>query len=88
MIRAFAPLIAKNGGGTILNIFSVLSWFSNGTFGAYTAAKAGAWGMTNELRLNLHPQNIKVAALHVGLLDTDMSAGINTPKIDPVDVAS
>src|SRR6476620_9952989 len=28
MIRTFAPILEKNGGGTILNILSVLSWLS------------------------------------------------------------
>jgi NAD(P)-dependent dehydrogenase (short-subunit alcohol dehydrogenase family) len=87
MIRAFAPMIAKNGGGSILNILSVLSWFSTGGFGAYTAAKSAEWGLTNVLRLNLHPQNVRVAGLHVGAMDTDMMSGANIDKSNPADIA-
>lgn len=87
MVRAFAPAIEKNGGGAILNVLSALSWFSIGNSGAYSAAKAGAWGMTNGLRLELAPKNIKVASLHVAYMDTDMASGVNAPKANPADVA-
>lgn len=87
MIRAFAPIIEKNGGGSILNILSVLSWISIGQEGAYTAAKAAEWGLTNVLRLELAPKNIKVAGLHVGFMDTDMTAGLDAPKSSPQDIA-
>ncbi|KHL97035.1 short-chain dehydrogenase [Paenibacillus sp. IHB B 3415] len=87
MARAFTPIIEKNGGGSILNILSVLSWFSMGASGAYTAAKAAAWALTNDLRLNLYPRNIRVAGLHVGFMETDMTTGIDAPKSNPSDIA-
>lgn len=88
MIRNFAPILINNGGGSILNILSALSWFSSGGGeGAYSAAKAAAWAMTNELRLNLYPQNVRVAGLHVGFMDTDMTSGVKAPKSNPADIA-
>ncbi|WP_169090442.1 SDR family oxidoreductase [Paenibacillus sp. PL91] len=88
MIRNFAPILINNGGGSILNILSALSWFSSGgSEGAYSAAKAAAWAMTNELRLNLYPQNVRVAGLHVGFMDTDMTSGVEAPKSNPADIA-
>ncbi|MEK3724674.1 SDR family oxidoreductase [Paenibacillus sp. FSL H8-0034] len=87
MIRAFAPIIENNGGGTILNILSVLSWFSIGNEGAYSAAKSAEWGMTNALRLSLALNNIRVAGLHVAFMDTDMTANVKAPKADPKDIA-
>jgi NAD(P)-dependent dehydrogenase (short-subunit alcohol dehydrogenase family) len=87
MVRTFAPILANNGGGSILNILSVLSWVSMGSSGAYTAAKAAEWGLTNELRLNLYPQNVRVASLHVGFMDTDMTSSIEAPKANPADIA-
>lgn len=87
MIRAFAPVIEKNGGGSILNILSVLSWVSTGQEGAYAAAKAAEWGLTNVLRLELAPKNIKVAGLHVGFMDTDMTTHVDAPKSSPQDIA-
>lgn len=87
MVRTFAPIIANNGGGSILNILSALSWVSSGTVGGYTAAKAAEWALTNDLRLNLYPQNVRVAGLHVGFMETDMTSSLEVPKSDPEDIA-
>ncbi|WHZ01206.1 SDR family oxidoreductase [Neobacillus sp. YX16] len=87
MVRTFAPILANNGGGTILNILSALSWVSSGTVGAYTAAKAAEWALTNDLRLNLYPQNVRVAGLHVGFMKTDMTSSLEVPKSNPEDIA-
>jgi NAD(P)-dependent dehydrogenase (short-subunit alcohol dehydrogenase family) len=87
MVRAFAPIIKKNGGGSILNVLSALSWFSSGTVGAYSAAKAAEWALTNDLRLNLYPHNIRVSGLHVGFMDTDMTTSLEVPKASPADIA-
>lgn len=87
MVRAFAPKIASNGGGTILNILSVLSWFSTVNLGAYSAAKSAEWALTNAIRLELADQKILVAGLHVGYIDTDLTAGISAPKLNAADVA-
>ncbi|NUU25904.1 MAG: SDR family NAD(P)-dependent oxidoreductase [Streptomycetaceae bacterium] len=86
-VRGFAPRIAASGGGAILNILSVLSWFSVPDAGAYCAAKSAAWSLTNALRLQLADQNIRVAGLHVGYMDTDMTRGIDQPKSHPADIA-
>lgn len=87
MIRSFAPVLEKNGGGTILNILSVLSWFSSGGSGAYSAAKSAQWSLTNTFRLTLAPKNIRIAGLHVGFMDTNMTANIQAPKVNPADIA-
>jgi NAD(P)-dependent dehydrogenase (short-subunit alcohol dehydrogenase family) len=86
--RAFAPILATNGGGAILNVLSVLSWLHVPAFGAYCAAKAAAWAMTNVVRQELAPRGIEVAALHVGYMNTDMVADIPGPKSDPARVAA
>ena len=87
VIRAFAPKISTNGGGSILNILSVLSWVSFPRSGAYCVAKSAEWSMTNALRVQLAEQNIRVAGLHVGYMDTDMTASITAPKSNPADIA-
>src|SRR5262245_22366134 len=47
--KAFAPILARNGGGALVDIHSVLSWM--GGFGAYGASKAAFWSATNSLRV-------------------------------------
>lgn len=91
--RAFAPVIEGNtagkGGGAILNVLSVLSWAHVPTSGAYAAAKAAAWALTDAVRTELAPRGIHVAALHVGYMDTDMVSYIPADqKTDPALVAA
>lgn len=86
--RAFAPVIEGNGGGAILNVLSVLSWWHPGGAGAYSAAKAAEWGQTNAVREELAPKGIAVSALHVGYMATDMAAHVpDDQKTDPAVIA-
>ena len=85
--RAFAPRIAANGGGSILNVLSALSWVSFPGVGGYCAAKSAEWSLTNALRQELAPQGIRVSGLHVGYMDTDLTALVTAPKLDVRDVA-
>jgi NAD(P)-dependent dehydrogenase (short-subunit alcohol dehydrogenase family) len=87
VIRAFAPVLAANGGGAIVNILSALSWFSTSGNGGYAAAKAAEWNMTNAVRLELAGQGTLVQGVHLGAADTDIMAGYDGPMIAPRDVA-
>jgi NAD(P)-dependent dehydrogenase (short-subunit alcohol dehydrogenase family) len=84
--RAFAPILAANSGGALVNIHSVLSWLAGS--GAYGASKAAAWSVTNSLRLELAPQNTQVVGVHAGFIDTDMVSAITRPKASPVEIAA
>jgi NAD(P)-dependent dehydrogenase (short-subunit alcohol dehydrogenase family) len=83
VIREFAPSLARNGGGAIVNVLSALSWFSTVGAGSYAAAKAAEWNMTNGVRLELAAQGTLVQGVLLGAADTDISAGYDGPKIDP-----
>jgi len=87
VIRAFAPVLADNGGGAIVNVLSALSWFAAPGAGAYAAAKAAEWNMTNGVRLELAAQNTFVQGVLLGAADTDIMAGYDGPMIDPRDVS-
>jgi NAD(P)-dependent dehydrogenase (short-subunit alcohol dehydrogenase family) len=84
--RAFAPVLAKNGGGAILNVLSILSWISVPNAGGYSASKAAAWSLTNWLRTALRGQGTQVVGVHAGPIDTDMAKDLTLPKVTPVDV--
>jgi NAD(P)-dependent dehydrogenase (short-subunit alcohol dehydrogenase family) len=85
--KAFAPVLARNGGGAIINVLSALSWVNFPSSATYGASKAAAWSLTNGLRQELRAQATQVLALHVGYMDTDMTARlVNTPKSRPEDV--
>jgi NAD(P)-dependent dehydrogenase (short-subunit alcohol dehydrogenase family) len=88
VVRAFAPVLARNGGGGIVNVLSALSWFSYDGANAYSAAKAAAWSLTNGVRLELTGQGTQVTGVVLGAADTDMMAGYTGPMTDPADVVA
>lgn len=87
VVRAFAPVLAANGGGAILNILSVLSWFSCDGSNPYAAAKAAEWSLANGIRLELAGQRTLVTGVHLAAADTDLMAGYDGAMIDPADAA-
>ncbi|PRY67064.1 short-subunit dehydrogenase [Glaciihabitans tibetensis] len=88
MTRAFAPILAANGGGAILNVVSALSWFSAPGATVYAATKAAAWSLTDGIRLELAGQGTQVLGLHMGLVDTDMTAGYEAEKLSPTELVT
>jgi NAD(P)-dependent dehydrogenase (short-subunit alcohol dehydrogenase family) len=86
--QAFAPVLARNGGGAIINVLSDATWFARPVLTAYSAAKSAAWSFTNALRIELRGQGTRVLALHVGYIDTEMSKDVDTRKSDPRQVAA
>jgi NAD(P)-dependent dehydrogenase (short-subunit alcohol dehydrogenase family) len=95
MIRAFAPILARNGGGAILNVLSAAAWNTVDGNTAYAAAKSAQWGLTNGVRVELERQGTLVAALVPGLVGTQTlfdfaeRNGIEFPDgavIDPADL--
>ena len=87
MCRAFAPVLKANGGGAIVNMLSVTSFYTNPFNASYGASKAAGWSLTNGVRLELHHQGTLVVAVHAGFIDTDMAALTNAPKDSPESVA-
>jgi NAD(P)-dependent dehydrogenase (short-subunit alcohol dehydrogenase family) len=83
MAQAFAPVLAANGGGAMLNVLSVASWINRPLLGTYGATKSAAWALTNGLRHELRAQGTQVTALHMGFVDTDLTRGIDMPKSTP-----
>jgi NAD(P)-dependent dehydrogenase (short-subunit alcohol dehydrogenase family) len=86
--QAFAPVLAKNGGGAFINMLSAASWLNSGAMTAYAASKAAAWSLTNGLRNELREQRTQVLGLHVGFVDTDATRGMDVKKVSPQSVAN
>ena len=83
MAQAFAPVLAANGGGAMLNVLSIASWINRPLLGVYGASKSAAWALTNGLRHELRAQGTQVTALHMGFVDTDLTRDIPAPKSTP-----
>jgi NAD(P)-dependent dehydrogenase (short-subunit alcohol dehydrogenase family) len=86
--RAFAPVLAANGGGAILNALSAVSWLSFPGMAAYSATKAAAWSLTDGLRLELAGQGTQVVGLHMGPVDTEMGTLFPLDKVSPAQVVT
>jgi NAD(P)-dependent dehydrogenase (short-subunit alcohol dehydrogenase family) len=85
--QAFAPMLARNGGGAIINVLSDATWYARPMLAAYSASKSAAWSFTNALRIELRGQKTTVLGLHVSFMDTDMTHGLDMKKTNPRQVA-
>jgi NAD(P)-dependent dehydrogenase (short-subunit alcohol dehydrogenase family) len=88
MCRAFQPVLKANGGGTIVNMLSILSHVNLPLMGSLCASKAALYSLTQALRAELRAQGTHVMGVLPGAVDTDMTAGVNVPKIQPAYVAA
>ena len=80
-------LLARNGGGAIVNMLSVVSWFVNPFNAAYCASKHAALALTDAVRIQLKPQGTPVVGVYAGFIDTNM-ARVDAPKTLPRQVAA
>jgi NAD(P)-dependent dehydrogenase (short-subunit alcohol dehydrogenase family) len=87
MTQAFAPVLAANGGGAFVNVLSVVSWVAMPRLTTYSASKAAAWSYTNAARIELARAGTEVVGVHVGFVDTDLTAALPVDKIAPQAVA-
>ncbi len=90
MIQAFAPILARNGGGAIANMLSVVSWFTYPFNATYCASKHAALAVSDAARIQLRSQGTQVVSVYAGFIDTDMAselAAANEPKTPPRQVA-
>jgi NAD(P)-dependent dehydrogenase (short-subunit alcohol dehydrogenase family) len=87
MARAFAPVLGAAGGGSLVNMLSVVSWYAPPFNASYCASKSAQWALTNALRVELRTQGTLVVGVHAGFIDTDMAAAVDDPKISAHEVA-
>lgn len=86
MSRAFAPILAANGGGALINVLSILSRVAAPQVGSYSASKAAALSLTQSVRAELAPQGTLVLGVMPGYVDTEMTTSVTAPKISAATV--
>jgi NAD(P)-dependent dehydrogenase (short-subunit alcohol dehydrogenase family) len=87
MCRSFAPVLRANGGGTIVNVLSLLAKVNLPFSGSYSASKAAALSATHCIRAELSQQGTLVVAVMPGTVDTDLAKDWPDPKVSPAEVA-
>jgi NAD(P)-dependent dehydrogenase (short-subunit alcohol dehydrogenase family) len=80
MIRAFEPVIEKNGQGAIINLSSVVGLASMAQAAGYSASKAAVFSASQALRAELKAKRISVHTVFPGPIDTDMARDFNFDK--------
>lgn len=88
MCRAFAPILAGNGGGALVNVLSIVSFCNVPAMGSFCATKAALWSLTNGVRIELRERGTLVVAVHSGFIDTRLAEGFDQPKHPPAQVAA
>jgi len=73
-------LIARSGGGAIINFSSIMGRFGEVGQAIYSGSKAAVIGITQSLAKELAPQAIRVNAIAPGFIDTDMARSICPEK--------
>lgn len=88
LVQAFAPVLARNGGGAIANVSSVVGLSNFPFFASYSASKAAARSLTQAARVQLAEQGTAVFGIYPGPVDTDMAADLPLDKATPASVAA
>lgn len=88
MCQAFAPVLARTGGGAIVNMLSIVSFFNQPSIGSFCVTKAALWSMTNGIRIELRTQGTLVVGVHAGFIDTRQTIGVDGAKHPPDHVAT
>lgn len=83
-MQAVIPTMRKAGGGSIINIASVASMKGTEGLSVYSAAKWAVRGMTKCAALELGADNIRVNAVHPGMIATAMTVDMEDPQNQPI----
>jgi NAD(P)-dependent dehydrogenase (short-subunit alcohol dehydrogenase family) len=86
--RAFAPILASNGGGAMVNVLSILSRVNHPGMATYCASKAALHSVTQAFRAQLRPQGTLVCAFMPGAVDTRLTAHLPIPKMTTDEAAA
>jgi NAD(P)-dependent dehydrogenase (short-subunit alcohol dehydrogenase family) len=80
MSRAVLPHMRASGGGSIVNIGSVLSLVGARNRVAYAASKGAVMAMTKAMALDHAAENIRVNCIAPGIVETEMVAKFSTDE--------
>ena len=75
-IHALTPVMAKQRGGSIINMSSVVGVSGNAGQCNYSASKAGLIGLTKSIAKEMGPRGIRANAIAPGFIITEMTGAL------------
>ena len=75
-----ARMMQRAGGGSIINLTSLMGCVGAAGLSVYAGSKAAVIGITRSLAKELAPQQIRVNAIAPGFIDTDMAHSLPDDK--------
>ena len=75
-IHALTPIMARQRGGSIINMSSVVGVSGNAGQCNYSASKAGLIGLTKSIAKEMGPRGIRANAIAPGFIVTEMTAAL------------
>ncbi|MDB5348513.1 MAG: Short-chain dehydrogenase [Schlesneria sp.] len=88
LTRAFAPVLANSGGGTVLNMLSMVALVSLPMAATYSASKAAFLSLTRSVRAELGAQHTLVIGVMAVQTETELGARLPSPRLAPQEVVS
>jgi NAD(P)-dependent dehydrogenase (short-subunit alcohol dehydrogenase family) len=76
-LRFEIPAMLAAGGGSIVNVSSILGLVGEPTAVPYTTAKHGVTGMTRAAAIDYAPQGVRINSVHPGYIETPLLAGMD-----------
>lgn len=76
-VHAVTPVMARQRGGSIINMSSVVGVSGNAGQCNYSASKAGMIGLTKSIAKEMGSRGIRANAIASGFIDTDMTAKLS-----------
>lgn len=75
-IHAVTPIMARQRGGSIINMASVVGVSGNAGQCNYSASKAGLIGFSKSVAKEMGPRGIRVNCIAPGFIETDMTSAL------------
>lgn len=90
LVNQFLPSLKERGDAAIVNVESILAYVPSMYAATYSASKAALHSYSQSLRLQLEKEGIAIKIFEVfpPLVDTDMTTGMDRPKIAPEVIAT